>query len=336
MSQRAPVPSQLTSQVTVAESSSSSHKQNLRQECVHGSSTSESEQVSQRVEQGLRQLEAACQEVTEMVQQEPSSSSSAGRAAGCVSVDEDMQKSSSSAGDGVDASQYPPGFFVSVVIPVYNEVATIGEVIRRVEEAPFPKEIVVVDDHSSDGTQNELRRLEANPQLHVIYKPVNAGKGAALRTGFQQAAGAVIVIQDADLEYDPADIASLLGPILNDEADVVYGSRFLGDQPQDPSWIHRLGNALLTRSSNWTTGLKLTDMETCYKAFRRDALRGLPLEQDRFGFEPEVTAKLARRGYRFEERPIRYEARSYRDGKKIGIKDLFNALYCIWRYGYGE
>lgn len=231
---------------------------------------------------------------------------------------------------------WPVGFKLSIVIPVYNEQATIETVLNRVLQLNVPKEIVVVDDCSTDETQQILERFEQDHKVQVITFPVNQGKGAALRTGFAQASGDIVVIQDADLEYDPADIPGLLTPILADEADIVYGSRFLGDRIRDRSVVHRLGNRLLTWASNRTTGLSLTDMETCYKAFRLDAIRGIRLEQDRFGFEPEVTAKLARRGFRFHEVPIDYSPRGYRDGKKIGVKDLVNALYCIWRYGHME
>lgn len=235
-----------------------------------------------------------------------------------------------------EQSPWPADFQLSVVIPVYNEEATIEIVIDRIRALKVPKEVVIVDDCSTDGTRFILERFEKEPNFHIIYSPTNRGKGAALRAGFAQAAGDVVVVQDADLEYDPKDIPGLLGPIIEDEADVVYGSRFLGDGTRDQSWIHRLGNGILTWGSNRTTGLKLTDMETCYKAFRREAIRSVRLEQDRFGFEPEVTAKLARRGFRFAEAPIDYDARGYDEGKKIGIRDLFNAIYCIWRYGHQE
>lgn len=227
----------------------------------------------------------------------------------------------------------PPRFKLSVVIPVYNEERTICRVIARVAALPVPKEIIVIDDCSTDGTRNVLAHLETSGELHVINKPRNEGKGAALRTGFRRASGDIVVVQDADLEYDPRDILPLLKPILSNEADVVFGSRFLGEHPQDPSLVHRLGNGLLTWASNKLTGLQLTDMETCYKAFRRDVLQKFEIQQNRFGFEPEVTARLARYKCRIREVPISYQARGYAEGKKIGVRDLFNAVYCIVRYG---
>ena len=230
----------------------------------------------------------------------------------------------------------PANFKLSVVIPVYNEEATLRTILARVCRIPIPKEIILVDDCSTDGTREILRTLADVPGLQLICKPHNEGKGAALRTGFAAATGDVVVVQDADLEYDPRDFPQLLQPIIEDRADVVYGSRFLGDAPRDPSWLHRFGNGLLTRASNLLTGLRLTDMETCYKAFRRDILSGIEIRQNRFGFEPEVTAKLARLGARVVEVPVNYDARSYTEGKKIGIKDALNALYCIVRYGWGR
>ena len=228
--------------------------------------------------------------------------------------------------------ELPESFLLSVVIPIYNEQETLFELLSQVAQLPVPCQIIMVDDCSTDGTRDLLRAIESVSNVNVLYHPENRGKGAALRTGFAAAEGDVVVIQDADLEYHPRDIPGLLGPLLAGEADVVYGSRFLVGH-QDPSWIHRFGNWLLTASSNLFTGLRLTDMETCYKAFRTEWLQQVRLTQDRFGFEPEVTAKLARRGCRFAEAPIGYEARSYEEGKKIGVRDLFNAVYCIVRYG---
>ncbi len=230
----------------------------------------------------------------------------------------------------------PEGFCLSVVIPIYNEEKTLRKILARVTAIPVPKEIILVDDCSSDGTREILRSLERAGDAQVVFKSQNEGKGAALRTGFELATGDIVVIQDADLEYDPRDIPKLLKPIVQQQADVVYGSRFLGDELRDPSWLHRFGNALLTRASNLMTGYRLTDMETCYKAFRRDVLRGLTIRQNRFGFEPEVTAKISRRGCRLLEIPINYDARSYDEGKKIGIRDAINAFYCIVRYGLSD
>lgn len=230
--------------------------------------------------------------------------------------------------------EFPEGFVLSIVIPVYNEAETILALLSRVRALPVPKQIVLVDDHSTDGTADVLRSIDDLADVHVLLKPQNEGKGAALRSGFRHASGDVVVVQDADLEYDPRDIIPLLRPIIDGNADVVYGSRFLVDGTAvGSSWIHRLGNGLLTKASNLTTGLRLTDMETCYKVFRRELLNTIDIKQNRFGFEPEITAKIARRGWRVEEMPIRYNARRWSDGKKIGFKDLFNALYCIVRYG---
>jgi glycosyltransferase involved in cell wall biosynthesis len=272
----------------------------------------ESQEAARSVESSLTQLDQGL-ELLEQIDQQPGDT-----------------------GGAADVSPWPTDFKLSIVIPVYNEQATVEIVIDRVRALDVPKEVVIVDDCSTDGTQYILERFEKEPDFHIIFSPTNRGKGAALRAGFAQAAGDIIIVQDADLEYDPQDIPGLLQPILRDEADVVYGSRFLGERKSHQSRLHRIGNRLLTWASNRTTGLKLTDMETCYKAFRREAIRGVRLEQDRFGFEPEVTAKLARRGFRFTETPIGYDARGYDEGKKIGLRDLFNALYCIWRYGHQE
>jgi glycosyltransferase involved in cell wall biosynthesis len=227
----------------------------------------------------------------------------------------------------------PCNFKLSVVIPVYNEQATIQKVLAQVAALPIPKEIIIVDDASTDGTRQILSQYEAASDVHVIFKPQNEGKGAALRTGFRRVSGDVVVVQDADLEYDPRDILTVVGPIVCGMADVVYGSRFLDGATQDRSLIHRLGNYALTKLSNWTTGLDLSDMETCYKAFRREVLRSFEIQQPRFGFEPEVTARIARRKFRLCEVPVRYEPRGYAQGKKIGLPDLFSTLYCILRYG---
>ncbi len=231
----------------------------------------------------------------------------------------------------------PSDFCLSIVIPVFNERATIKSLLARVHALPFRHEMIIVDDCSTDGTAEVLTPLAAIPEVHLVRQPHNAGKGARIRAGFAQARGDIVIVQDADLEYDPRDIPSLLQPIFEDRADVVYGSRFL--RPENhcgSSWVHQVGNRLLTKASNFTTGLRLTDMETCYKAFRRDLLQELPLSQDRFGFEPEVTAKIARRGARVVELPITYAARDWNCGKKIGFRDGLNALYCILRYAWRD
>jgi glycosyltransferase involved in cell wall biosynthesis len=226
---------------------------------------------------------------------------------------------------------------VSVVMPVYNERDTVVEVVRRLQAVGFHHEIIIVDDFSMDGTRQLLLELEKRErEIHVLLHGYNKGKGAALRTGFEQASGDVVLIQDADLEYNPNDLPRLLEPIERGQADVVYGSRFLENAEQDPSRLHRLGNWLLTAASNLTTGQRLTDMETCYKVFRREVLDQIDIEQNRFGFEPEITAKISRLGYHILELPISYTGRTYEDGKKIGLRDAANALWCIAKYGMGR
>jgi glycosyltransferase involved in cell wall biosynthesis len=225
---------------------------------------------------------------------------------------------------------------VSVVIPVYNERDTIVEIIRRVQSVGVHREIIVVDDFSTDGTRQILLELEREPDIRVLMHGYNRGKGAALRTAFRHCRGDVIAIQDADLEYDPTDLPMLVEAIERGEADVVYGSRFLEDAEQDPSRVHRLGNWLLTAASNFTTGQWLTDMETCYKVFRREVLQQIDIEQERFGFEPEITAKVSRLGYGIMEMPIHYRGRGYEAGKKIGLRDAANAVWCIAKYGLGR
>jgi glycosyltransferase involved in cell wall biosynthesis len=230
----------------------------------------------------------------------------------------------------------PATFKLSVVIPVYNEEKTVREVIARVLALPLPVEVVVVDDASTDGTRTVLEEFRDVDGVKVIYHSRNRGKGAALQTGFQYISGDIVVIQDADLEYDPRDIVRVMKPILEGYSDVVYGSRFLADTSRGSSRLHRLGNGLLTATSNLFTGLKLTDMETCYKAFRADVLGDIKIRQKRFGFEPEITAKIARHGHRVIEVPVSYNARGWEDGKKIGIKDAINAFYCIVRYWFAD
>jgi glycosyltransferase involved in cell wall biosynthesis len=217
---------------------------------------------------------------------------------------------------------------VSVIIPVFNERSTLAELVRRVTNLPWPKEILLVDDGSDDGGVGELTEL---PNARVFVHPANRGKGAAIRTALAHIEGDIVVIQDADLEYDPADLTRLIALVVENQADVVYGSRFSGS-PSANSVLHRRANQLLTWCSNRLTGLRLSDMETCYKVMRRDVVDGLTLREERFGIEPEITAKIARDGWRVVEVPIRYEPRNKSAGKKIGLRDGLRALWCILRY----
>ena len=227
---------------------------------------------------------------------------------------------------------------LSVVIPAYNERHTVENLLRRVAAAPLPADVelqmVVVDDGSSDGTRELLRELEAkaDPAFRLIEHPQNRGKGAALRTGFEHAAGDIVLVQDADLEYNPRDYPVLLQPILDGEADVVYGSRFLGGPHRVLFFWHYVGNRLLTTMSNMFTDLNLSDMETCYKVFRIEVLRELKLFSNRFGIEPEITAKVAKAKVRIYEVPISYHGRTYAEGKKIGWRDGVSAIWAILRY----
>ena len=226
----------------------------------------------------------------------------------------------------------PPIACLSVVIPCFNEENTVATVIDTVLANPWVAEVIVVDDGSTDKSREILAGLD-DPRLHVVLQPYNRGKGAALRAGFAAATADFVVVQDADLEYDPSEFEVLLEPLLAGKADVVYGSRFVSSRPHRVLYFwHSMGNKLLTLSSNVFTGLNLTDMETCYKVFRREVIQGIDLREDRFGFEPEVTAKVARGGWRVYEVGISYSGRTYADGKKIGWKDGFRAMYCIVRY----
>jgi len=224
---------------------------------------------------------------------------------------------------------------LSVVIPCFNEAATIESVLAAVRNSSCaPKEIIVVDDCSSDGSGEILERLEARGWIdHLVRHEINEGKGAALQSGLRRATGDIIIVQDADLEYDPAEYPRLIQPILDGKADVVYGSRFLGDRPHRGLYFwHRVGNAFLTHLSNILTKLNLTDMESGYKVFKRHVIQGIDIEEKRFGFEPEVTAKIAKRGCAIYEVGIAYYGRTYEQGKKVQWKDGFRAIYCILKY----
>jgi glycosyltransferase involved in cell wall biosynthesis len=221
---------------------------------------------------------------------------------------------------------------LSVVMPCFNEEATVLETCKRVLASPWCNELVIVDDASTDGSLGQLEMLD-DPRVRVLRQPVNQGKGAALRRGFAEATGPFVVVQDADLEYDPVEYPVLLEPLLSGAADVVYGSRFQGGRPHRVLYFwHSVGNKVLTLASNAFTNLNLTDMETCYKAFRVEVLRSITLEEDRFGIEPEITAKVAAGGWRIYEVGISYSGRTYAEGKKIGWRDGVRAISCIVRY----
>lgn len=244
---------------------------------------------------------------------------------------------------------------VSIVIPVYNEKSTIEEILRRVLETKVRKEVIIVDDCSADGTRQILENMATHQnknqtlvascdggdpvqvrELRFFFQAENQGKGAALRRGFAESTGDIVLVQDADLEYDPRDYAKLLEPILDGRADVVYGSRFLGGPQRVHYFWHYVANKLLTLFSDISTNLKLTDMETCYKVFRREVLSGIQLKSNRFGFEPEITAKIAKRKWRIYEVPISYAGRTYEEGKKITWKDGLQALWCIIRFKFSD
>jgi glycosyltransferase involved in cell wall biosynthesis len=225
---------------------------------------------------------------------------------------------------------------LTVVVPVFNEITTIAEILARIRAAPLEKEIIVVDDCSTDGTRQLLESLPKSPDLVTLFHPVNQGKGAALRTGFAAATGDAVVVQDADLEYDPCEYPKLLQPIQDGRADVVYGSRFAGGECHRVLYFwHSIGNRFLTIMSNAFTNLNLTDMETCYKMFRREIIQQVRIQENRFGFEPEITAKVAAMRCRVYEVGISYSGRTYEEGKKIGWRDGVRALWCIVKYSRG-
>jgi glycosyltransferase involved in cell wall biosynthesis len=238
----------------------------------------------------------------------------------------------------------PDDLELSVVIPVYNEVKTLGYLVDQVRAVPIRKQIILIDDFSTDGTRELLHEWQTSqPDLTIGFHEKNQGKGAALRTGFTHARGQIVIVQDADLEYDPNEYSKLIQPIIDGKADVVYGSRFSGETHRVLHFWHSMGNKFLTLLSNMFTDLNLTDMEVCYKVFRKEVIQGIKLKSNRFGFEPEVTAKVARfqvpplegrpgRKCRIFEIPISYNGRDYKEGKKIGWKDGFQALWCIVRY----
>ncbi|MEE2675233.1 MAG: glycosyltransferase family 2 protein [Myxococcota bacterium] len=222
---------------------------------------------------------------------------------------------------------------LSVIIPVYNEVETLDEIMLAVSAIPVEKEIILVDDGSTDGSREKLQQFENQAGIKVLYHDRNQGKGMAIRTGLAEAEKDLVIIQDADLEYDPREILGLMQPILAGKADVVYGSRFVGAAPHRVLYFwHSIGNQLLTLLSNMLSDLNLTDMETCYKLFRREVIQSIELEESRFGFEPEITAKIAKGHWRIYEMGISYSGRTYEEGKKISWQDGFRAIWCVLKY----
>jgi glycosyltransferase involved in cell wall biosynthesis len=218
---------------------------------------------------------------------------------------------------------------LSIVMPAYNEAATIQAIVMRVRETPYDKEIIIVDDGSTDGTRDKLKELEKFPEVKAVYHQQNQGKCAALRTGFEHVTGDIILIQDADLEYNPSEYGVLLKPILDGQADVVFGSRFLAGPHRVLYYWHSVGNKFLTMVSNMFSNINLTDMETCYKVFKREVIKDIKFKSKRFGFEPEFTSKVARKRWRIYEVPISYQGRTYEEGKKIGWKDGVAAFVSI-------
>jgi len=223
---------------------------------------------------------------------------------------------------------------LSIIMPCYNEINTIDSIVEAVTKVRYDnKEIIIVDDCSTDGTREKLKNKIESLVEKIIYHDLNRGKGAALRSGIKAATGDIIIIQDTDLEYDPNEIPVVIQPILDGKADVVFGSRFMGGQPHRVVYFwHMVGNKILTAISNMFTNINLTDMETCYKAFRREILQSIEIEENRFGFEPEITIKVAKKRVRIYEVGISYYGRTYQEGKKIGWKDGFRAVYCILKY----
>ncbi|MFN0117495.1 MAG: glycosyltransferase family 2 protein [Elusimicrobiota bacterium] len=230
--------------------------------------------------------------------------------------------------------------FISVIVPVYNEVQNLEKILKLIISEPTPKEIILINDASTDGTTELLKQIELkfqsthhqNTQLKVIYHQVNKGKGAAVRTGIEHATGEIVLIQDADLEYDPSDYKNLISPIINGETEVVYGSRFLGDLPRNFITRQLWANKILTCFSNLLTGLKLTDMETCYKVIKRPIIQSFPLRSERFGIEPEITIKLVKLNHKIFEVPISFHARTHQEGKKINWKDGISAIYTMLKF----